>query len=79
MSGLRGDLAKTQARLDELPPGSVVIDRYGHAWQNDRIYWYRAYGDEVFSSWGLAQSAPIHTVTISDKPMARPARTKETA
>ena len=73
MSGLRPDLARTQIKLDELEPGSVVIDRYGHAWQNDRIYWYRAYGDEVFSSFELAQSAPIHIARTEGKPVAEPA------
>ena len=46
--------AKAQADLDKMPPGSVVLDCFGHAWQSARGYgalgstyatgyWYRAY------------------------------------
>lgn len=79
MSGLRGDLAQTQIKLDEMEPGSVVIDKYGHAWQSDRIYWYRAYGEEVFSSFELAQSAPIYIARAESKPLVKPAPARRTA
>lgn len=62
-SGLRADLAGAQQMLDGLEMGAVVLDKYGHAWQCDRVYWYRAFGDTtVFSSWDLAQMAPLKTV-----------------
>ena len=55
-SSLRPDLARAQTQLDKLPPGAVILDRNGHAWQHDRIYWYRAYGDDTcVSSFELAQ------------------------
>ena len=79
MSGLRGDLARTQIKLDEMAPGSVVIDKYGHAWQSDRIYWYRAYGEEVFSSFELAQSAPIYIAHTEGKPVVKPAPARSAA
>lgn len=47
---------RTQIELDKLAPGSVVLDELGHAWQADRVYWYRAYGDSSqVSSFELAQ------------------------
>lgn len=46
--------------LDPLPIGSVVLDRYGHAWQSGRCYWYRSYGDSTqFSTWDLAFRHPF--------------------
>lgn len=71
MSGLQPALQRSQIRLDELPAGSVVLDRFGHAWQAgsrgvwgttyNTGYWYRAYGDSSeVSSFELAQSGPFH-------------------
>lgn len=52
-----------QKLLDSLPTYSVVLDKYGHAWQSGPIYWYRAFGDdEPFSSWDLAFSFPITVI-----------------
>ncbi|UOQ57231.1 hypothetical protein MUN78_16500 [Leucobacter allii] len=49
--------------LDELPSGSVVLDRFGHAWQVGSIYWYRAYGDDsMVSSWDLSFSGPFRVL-----------------
>lgn len=34
----------------------MILDSRGHAWQADRIYWYRAFGDDsCVSSWDLSQ------------------------
>lgn len=52
---LRPDLQKTQMRLDGLPPGEVIIDQFGHAWQSGRTHWYRAYDGDGLSSFELAQ------------------------
>ena len=61
--GLRPDLAKNQTVLDSLNPGSVILDTHGRAWQNDRCYWYEAYGDSSgVSSFELAQY--VGTVTV---------------
>lgn len=50
-------IAQRHRKLDSLNPGSVVLDEQGHAWQSDRTYWYRAYGDSsMVSTWDLAQS-----------------------
>ena len=52
-----------QKLLDSLPTYSVVLDKYGHAWQFGPIYWYRAFGDdEPFGSWDLAFSFPITVI-----------------
>lgn len=60
---LRPDLAKHQTELDSLNPGSVILDSHGRAWQNDRCYWYEAYGDSSeVSSFELAQY--VGTITI---------------
>lgn len=72
MSGLQPALRRTLLELDKLPHGSVVIDRFGHAWQESRNYWYRAYGDDAsVSSWELCQRAPITLATPADKALAR--------
>ena len=60
---MSSEVARTQARLDKLADGSVVLDRFGHAWQLGRIYWYRAYGDSsMVSSYDLAQQGPVRVV-----------------
>lgn len=57
---LRPDLARAWRALDQLPQGAVVLDGYGHAWQQGFPYWYRAWGDgEPTSTWELCQRAPI--------------------
>lgn len=60
-------LDRSRAMLDNLNPGSVVLDSYGHAWQSDRIYWYRACGDSTqVSTWDLSYRGPftvIHEAT----------------
>lgn len=48
--------------LDSLPQYSVVLDKYGFAWQSGRIYWYRTGEEEPFTSWDLAFSFPITTI-----------------
>lgn len=49
-------VSRTQEALDALHDGSVILDKYGHAWQLGRIYWYRAYGDDsMISSNEVAQ------------------------
>lgn len=54
---------RTQARLDKLHDHSVVLDRFGHAWQLGRIYWYRAFGDSsTVSSYELAQLGPVRVI-----------------
>ena len=52
-------------QLDKLPPGAVILDGTGHAWQQGKTYgitgygdpyWYRAYGDDTcVSSFELTQ------------------------
>lgn len=67
---LQPALHRTQIMLDKLPGGSVVLDRYNHAWQqgggyrfNGSPYWYRAYSDSSeVSSFELAQLGPCKTV-----------------
>ena len=68
---------KTQIELDKMPPESVVLDRYGHAWQSARGYgpmgtkyatgyWYRAYGDSSeISTWELAQYGPLQRMEVA--------------
>lgn len=71
---LQPALNRTKIALDQLPSGSVVLDRYGHAWQSAgagwggaglvSAYWYRSYGDDSqVTSWELAQSGPCHLMT----------------
>lgn len=64
---LQPALHRAQVKLDQLPNGAVVLDRYGHAWQLGIIlhdpYWYRSYGDDSHvSSWELAQRGPINVI-----------------
>lgn len=61
---LRSDLFRAQVALDRLPAGSVVLDRFGHAWQSERRgYWYRAYGDDTsVASSGLCSLAPFRVM-----------------
>lgn len=64
---LRPDLHKAQIALNALPIGSVVLDRFGHAWQSagHSRDWYRAYGDDsAMSSWELAQQAPLTLMKV---------------
>lgn len=66
---LQPALHRTQIALDKMPHGSVVLDRFGHAWQQSSVgmlnpvgsgCWYRAYGDSSeVSSWELAQLGPV--------------------
>lgn len=52
---LQNGLDKSLRLLNSLEDGSVVIDRYGHAWQASRHEWYRCFGDgHMYSSWNLA-------------------------
>ena len=67
---------KTQIELDKLPSGSVVIDKFGHAWQGAKRhgpfggeyptgYWYRAYdGNDAseVSAYDLSFSGPLKVV-----------------
>ena len=62
------DHHKAQKMLDKLPCGAVVIDRYGHAWQEGGPqligYWYRAYGDaKSWTSYELAFNHPLTPLT----------------
>lgn len=61
---LKSNAARAQEQLDSLRDGSVVLDRFGDAWQAGSLYWYRAYGDSSFvSSYDLAQTgAPFTTI-----------------
>ncbi len=81
-------LQRTQVRLDQLPAGSVVLDRHGHAWQSvgagwagagrDSAYWYRAYGDDSqVTSRDLAQAGPCVLMSPAATTLDR-ARTKKT-
>lgn len=54
-------IEKAQQALDTLGPGSVVLDRFGHAWQYSHGYWYRAYNGET-STHDLAQLEPFTIV-----------------
>lgn len=67
---------KTRIVLGKLPPGSVVLDQYGHAWQSARGYgalgatyangyWYRAYdGNDASetSTWDLSFRGPFRVI-----------------
>lgn len=54
---------KAQTALDKLSHGSVVLDRYGDAWQLGEPYWYRALGDDsMISSFELAQRGPVKAI-----------------
>lgn len=75
---LQPALHRAQIQLNELPAGSVILDRFGDAWQAGRLYmalvdsasgyWYRAYGDSSeVSSWELAQRGPIKTIWRPDE------------
>lgn len=69
----KSEYAKTQSILDDLPAGSVVLDRFGHAWQqggawrfHSSPYWYRSYGDDSeVSSYELSQRGPLRAMTAS--------------
>lgn len=77
---ISNNLEKTRIALDKLPRGSVVIDRFGHAWQGAQGYgpfdtkyangyWYRAYdgkdASEV-STWDLSFFGPLKIVWRGD-------------
>ena len=51
--------------LDDMPHGSVVLDRHGEAWQDDTGYWFGSFAvpDEPLSSYDLAFHAPITPLT----------------
>lgn len=78
MSAPRGSLHpalhRSLLRMQDLPPGSVVLDRFGDAWQSARGYgplgstyasgyWYRAYSDDSeVSTWAAAQYGPMTVI-----------------
>lgn len=74
VDSLQPALKRAQKTLDGLGPGSVILDRYGDAWQSARGYgplggmyatgyWYRAYGDSSeVSSFELAQRGPVKVI-----------------
>lgn len=60
---LQPALYRALITLNNLPNGSVILDRFGHAWQLSRNYWYRAYGDdEETNSWTVAQCGPVKVI-----------------
>lgn len=71
---LQPALHRSLIKMQKLPPGSVVIDRFGDAWQSARGYgplgsthasgyWYRAYGDDTeVSAWEAAQYGPMDVI-----------------
>lgn len=71
---LQPALHRSLIQMQKLPPGSVVIDRFGDAWQSARGYgplgstyatgyWYRAYGDDSdVSTWEAAQHGPMAVI-----------------
>ena len=62
-SSLHPALHRAHIKLDSLPHGSVILDRYGQAWQQSRRYWYHAFGDSSeVNSWELAQRGPVTTI-----------------
>lgn len=87
ISSLQPALHRAAVALDQMQPGAVVLDRYGHAWQGARRhdplggdystgYWYRAYdGNDAseVSTWELAQLGPV-TRMVPEKSPARPAK-----
>lgn len=88
MSGLQPALQRSQIVLDELPALSVVLDRFGHAWQHARSYgaagreystgwWYRSFGDDrEVTTWELAQRGPLYLMTADKTPLHRKRRVK---
>lgn len=67
-SGLRSDMNRAHIALDKLERQSVVLDRWGHAYQLLGVYWYEAGSDDgPISSFQLAQRAPIKTVFTAPK------------
>lgn len=70
-SHLQPALHRTLLALNELPDGSVVQDRFGHAWQCSRNYWYWSYGDDSeVSSWDIVSLAPFTLMEPAAKPLA---------
>ena len=68
---LQPALHRTQIKLDSLPSGAVVLDRFEDAWQSSgrpggaSYYWYRAYGDSTeVSSFELAQRGPVKVLGV---------------
>jgi hypothetical protein len=64
-SDLHPDLHRTLLKLDALADGSIIVDKYGHAWQKGTIVgtWYRAYDGDGHSSWDVAQwTHPVHVL-----------------
>lgn len=64
------DTARTKAQtmLDELWDKSVVLDKYGDAWQLGSIYWYRSYGDDsMVSSHELSYLYPFKVIHSEPK------------
>ena len=63
---LQPALHRSLIRMQDLPPGSVVLDSFGHAWQSARgygTYWYRAYGDDTsVTAWEAVQYGPMTVI-----------------
>jgi len=68
---LQPALHRTHIALDKMPANSVILDRFGHAWQHGGTpslgaasgYWYRAFGnDSEVSSFELAQRGPVKQI-----------------
>lgn len=88
MSDLQPALQRSQIALDNLEAGSVVLDRFGHAWQSARGYgalgttyatgyWYRSYGDDSeVSTFELAQKGPFHLMAADKTPLHRKRKVK---
>ncbi|ANP74523.1 hypothetical protein [Cryobacterium arcticum] len=70
---LQPALHRAQIELDKMPANAVILDSYGHAWQQGGTpgrgvasgYWYRAFGDDTeVSSFELAQRGPIKRMKV---------------
>lgn len=71
---LQPALHRSLLRMQGLAPGSVVLDRFGNAWQSATGYgpigstyatgyWYRAYGDDTeVNTWEAAQYGPMKVI-----------------
>lgn len=57
---LRYDARRALLFLESCERGAVVVDVYGHAWQESGGYWYRAYGDDSrVTAWEACTRGPF--------------------
>ena len=62
-------IVRTSMGLDALPPGAVVLDKDGDAWQKDVVenYWWTGGETETKSSERIMRHAPFRTMRVVDQ------------